>query len=909
MKYRTLLLSLFLTWSLSGKASDTIHIFYDTTSAQVEFAAEELQSVLQEKMYVSFKFPLEQINNDYPRIVLARKDNMAVLEMMKGEGGDTISPGEQSFALRTISRNDTLSWWVIGGDERGIMYGGLRLAETLKYSNTLPGFNQDVEPYVLIRGIKYNIPIDARTPSYDDSGDAARLAVPHMWDWDFWTQYLDELARSNFNLLTLWSDHIFPSMVKLEGYPDVALDDVYMKKEGVYNQWEVREDNIELVKTISIDDKIKFWQDVMQYAADRGIDIYVFHWNVFVYGAEGKYGIQEEQDNDVTIAYLRESVKQLLLTYPLIKGIGVTAGENIEKDLTGEYAINNWLYRTYGKGVEDVKELQPERDIVFIYRQLWSSIDEMESAFKDYPYPIHTSFKYTRAHIHSIENPPHFDHAYRNEVEQHGWKCWMNLRTDDMYVYRWGDPEFANRFLRNLPLDIMPGFYLGADGFVDAREFISKEPVEPGQLEIDKHWYRLKIWGQQAYDINLTPDYFKHALRYRFPGTNENLLYDTWQAASQVVPLINRFMYWGNDFEFAPEACISRDYFFDVVKFMVQNPIGNSGIINVTEYVNNVLNNRLQTGITPLQVADDFEVYTAQTLAGLTTLRGMDESREYAQTLNDLEAFAHLGNYYANKIRSAVELRFYRSTEDKVRQDSSLALMYRAIDSWKEYARVSTSQYKPQKLCRVGDMDWYGILEKVERDTILIKLDAGDLDGQVQVNFSTPKDGDVFPEGQDLNVIVTATSDFGIDEVHLFVNDEFVRKERYGEYKWEPSKDPLLNNMPEGTYQLRAIATDHIGFKGEAAISITVEKAAGIPEGNAPAPEIRVDPLSGTIDIKLNEDVPWMHADAYDLLGRQICSAQSTSGSIRIIDTRFENGIYLVVLRFGDSVVARKIRF
>ena len=35
----------------------------------------------------------------------------------------------------------------------------------------------------------------------------------------------------------------------------------------------------------------------MQYAHDRGIEVYWFTWNIFTFGAEGKYGITPEQNN------------------------------------------------------------------------------------------------------------------------------------------------------------------------------------------------------------------------------------------------------------------------------------------------------------------------------------------------------------------------------------------------------------------------------------------------------------------------------------------------------------------------------------------------------------------------------------------------------------------------------------
>ena len=52
--------------------------------------------------------------------------------------------------------------------------------------------------------------------------------------------------------------------------------------------------NVEVVKKMTIDEKIVFWKKVMQMAADRGIDVYLFTWNIFTYGADGKHGITRQ---------------------------------------------------------------------------------------------------------------------------------------------------------------------------------------------------------------------------------------------------------------------------------------------------------------------------------------------------------------------------------------------------------------------------------------------------------------------------------------------------------------------------------------------------------------------------------------------------------------------------------------
>ena len=116
----------------------------------------------------------------------------------------------------------------------GVMYGGLDIAEAIR-NNTLPALSaegaatkSDHTPYIpRRRGIKFNIPLDLRTPSYSDPSDAFQANIPDMWDITFWQSFLDHMARDRYNVLTLWSLHPFPSMVKVpEEIPKSPLDDV-----------------------------------------------------------------------------------------------------------------------------------------------------------------------------------------------------------------------------------------------------------------------------------------------------------------------------------------------------------------------------------------------------------------------------------------------------------------------------------------------------------------------------------------------------------------------------------------------------------------------------------------------------------------------------------------------------------
>jgi len=113
----------------------------------------------------------------------------------------------------------------------------------------------------------------------------------------------------------------------------------------------------EEVKRMSIDGKIAFWREMMQMAQDRGVEVYWFTWNTFLHGAEGKHGLSRAKEDENMIRYFRASVRETVKTYPLLAGMGITAGEVMGEKMAGR-TKEQWLMQTYGEGIRDgLKEL------------------------------------------------------------------------------------------------------------------------------------------------------------------------------------------------------------------------------------------------------------------------------------------------------------------------------------------------------------------------------------------------------------------------------------------------------------------------------------------------------------------------------------------------------------------------
>jgi len=648
---------------------------------------------------------------------------------------DIFEPGMGPQAFRIRKEGQGLIR-IVGGDRLGAMYGGLELAEMVRLGKGLAGIEEKArKPYILRRGLKFNIPLDARAPSYDDTGTAAQENIAVMWDFDFWRQFLDSLARNRYNVLSLWTNHPYPGIVRLPEYPGVNYDDVCVLADGVDTRsnrhWGRIEDlKLKVIKRISLDDKIAFWTRVFDYAEDRGIELYIFHWNIYTFGANGKAGIDDRPDNPRTIDYMRYCIGQFLRTYPQIDGIGVTAGEHVDRKRVQKVGgIEQWLWQTYGRAVMDVTRENPDRQIRFIFRQHQANLGRIVGAFKDFDGPFNTGHKYARARLYSTTTSPYLDIEYRQLLERYKVPCWLNLRNDDIFVYRWGDADYVREFLQNIPRDLMrweAGFYMGPDGFVWGRDFVTKDPNLAGRIELDKHWYRFMLWGRLAYDLTLGPDYFEKRLAERFAEAPPALLYETWAAASRIIPQVNRFFFRVNDFQFSPEACVSSDGFLTVDAFFQHPPLQGSGILSVQDYAAAVIKGIEPDGITPLEVADNLDALAERALDGAAKIRKRSRpGKELAATLGDIESMAYLGRYYADKIRGAAELAVFRAEPArKVNADRAVRHLANAVEEWEAYARSAAGRYRPQLFSRTHYMDWAKILEDVKKELATIRAET-----------------------------------------------------------------------------------------------------------------------------------------------------------------------------------------
>jgi len=673
------------------------------------------------------KFAVEEIRREAAAKKMTLGDEATATRIVLAVGKES-DAAPQSYSIRVQNEGGRRVITVRGADAVGAMYGGLDIAEAIRTGrlDSLKDANQ--RPFIARRGIKFNIPLDLRTPSYTDCSDAGQANIPEMWERAFWTAFLDAMARHRYNVLSLWSLHPFPSLVKVPEFPEVALDDVWRTRARLDDTFSfagsdmVRPDMLadhEVVKRITIDEKIEFWRWVMQHAADRGIQVYVFTWNVFTWGAEGKHGITNDLGNEITKKYFRATVREMVKTYPLLAGMGITAGEGMPERMDSK-AKEAWLSATYAEGVRDALRDDPKREFGMIHRFHWTAQGDILDAFKDYPGPFEFSFKYSVAHMYSITKPPFIQPLLENLAP--GRKTWLTVRNDDIYTFRFGDPAFVREYVLNMPpSDKMAGFYMGPDGYVWGRDFLERHP-EPGPrpLVIEKQWYSFMLLGRLAYDPSLPDSRFERMLAARHPKASSQHLFRALQSASQVMPLTTRF-FWGDiDLKWYPEASLSHRRskgYYTVRHFMEGTTMPGSDVLCIRDWRARLTAREPMEQTTPLEIADALDGSASETTASLDALRdAAKDDSELRNTVSDCEALAWLGRYYASKIRGASALALFDVNGDTFEHEAALRHLGDALAHWKRYAAIRDAHYVPALYNRVGHVNVTALTEQVAAD-------------------------------------------------------------------------------------------------------------------------------------------------------------------------------------------------
>jgi regulation of enolase protein 1 (concanavalin A-like superfamily) len=739
---------LLLAWCLAGQAAGLeVTICRNPAVAPHLFAGAEIKAAVSAVGGTVTEAPLTAYNAagvTGTRVILAKTG-----DAISGWNPLPAPAVPQAYAIRVRQVGGLQEILVMGNDATGTQYGGLDVAEAVSIGTLATLAASDHAPKVSERGIKLNIPLDARNPSYSDVADAAQASMADVWDLAFWRDYLDEMARQRLNTLSLWNLHPFTSMVTVPEFPAAALSDVVRTKVPYdsislrgQDVWDAASmggaGNLETIKVMTPAQKTAFWNTVLDMAEARGVSVYIFTWNIYTDGLEGNpYGIKLDtetaavkQGSAVTKQYYRCSIRTLLTSLPKLAGIGITGGEEMDGTAAAKEA---WLADTYGEGMNDVKvgytatapggattvvppsPTRPLRLIQRLHEVTYSEINNALGKFKN-NLTIDTSHKYSVAHTFCSTKPT-FKLSTINSAPPED-QVWLTVRFDDQYNARWGDADFVRSWVNNLPSGLngqgepkLKGFYMGPDGYTWARRTNAKGATG-SQLDIRRWWYTQQLFGRLSYEPTITNAYFDKlvAARLNISQTTATSLNTGLARASRITPLLLRYHFaGGNDYVYFPEGCRKLSGFLDVENYMDNSPIGSGDGNGESPKTMQAFCTDLKNGITPaIDTGARLEAEANAALSAIAALTDDPTKPEYNETLADIRIMAAMGKYYAAKFRGARDLMLANTVDTAnatTHRANAVAQLTDALAKWKTWAGLMAASYHPTFLGRVGVFD------------------------------------------------------------------------------------------------------------------------------------------------------------------------------------------------------------
>lgn len=693
-----------------------IHITYNTRSTLIRFAVGELTNTLTE-------LGREVVQTDLGTDV----GNEVVVISTNNPEDASIEPEKASLPPESfkITRGGENNFSVIihGGDETGLMYGALDIAERIRNQGAVDSIDEkEVSPTVGTRAIKFNLPWSPYR-----CGEQNDLHFGVCRDLDFWRQFLDMMAKNRFNTLSLWNLHPFTFMIRPKNFPEACpFSDRELK------EWK------------------EFWEKLFKMAHGRGIETYVINWNMVVSPEfEEAYDIENQ---DTVKKYSRECVTQLINEYENLDGIG------------GSYAIHhlaypgvcrwfrdlppakqqNWIKETMVDGIEEA-----DRNIKFIDRSCRAdSVDEMRRVIDvasevDNIEDIMVPTKFNWSHGHS-STKLELTHDYRDgKVDDALWNpepenydlAWT-IRNEDFFVLRWGDHEFIRDHIREnyIDKDYVGGYFVGSEGFIPAKD-ISHKPHshQTWQYIFEKQWLFYKLWGRLLYNPDTPNSVFEDEFENRYAdGIGERML--TGYTAASKMPEELASFYAGNwDYALYSEGFVSMHFretlgvndkespFISIDELIYQKTLDDNYLSIPTFVEMRSQGESIPDGtITPLELSQRVAqsgqevldiAQELKTEFGGPTPANNDEKYEkltwgpvhsqanaYVGALEceilDLLTWGQLSLYFAKKLEGGVALEHYRQYGDEESKNQAVARLESAEEHWNDIVQLTESHYR-----------------------------------------------------------------------------------------------------------------------------------------------------------------------------------------------------------------------
>lgn len=685
MKYLFTGLIIWICGFLCSAYSQAVRIVYSKSQPQAVYAAGVLEKSLAKKGYY-----LNQANAVYTI-------------NLKVDAGLVAS---ESYTITKDGNKITVS----GGDERGMIYGSLSLAEAVQNGKTLKEIRASSErPHYLLRAIKFDLPWDTYRHSY-----ALDLHIETCKDVHYWEAFLDMMVKNRFNALSLWNLHPYPFMIKPVNFPEA----------GPFNGKEMKEWQ-------------RLFHGIFSMAKTRAIDIYIVPFNIFV-SPEFSKAHNVSMDNlghhffvrgdttEIVKRYTRECVTQMLREYPEITGMGLTLGEGMG-DMTPEQR-EDWMRQTIIEGMR-----LAGRPLKLIHRIPFSSTTgslgitsiETEKLTRkvieeegNYPFlvkPIFADLKYNWSHAHStprlvkVHGGKLYDTYFKPDPSV--YKITWTARNEDFFCLRWGVPDFVRAHIAGNNQSYVGGYFIGSETYIPAKDYFTKPDIPVDwRYAFERQWLFYKLWGRLLYNPTTPDSIFQAEFSHRYGRKGQHLL-EAYALACKTPLRLGSLFDFTMDLTLYTEGFMALDNKVKRVEYisidrLINQPVTDPDYISVSEYVKSTLtgNTFASTKITPPMLAGMLRNDCKKALELVKNIN-VTGNNTLMFEVADVKAWANMGMHFAEKLEAAVSLQTYLLNGGEENKKNAAKHMVEALKFWDVLVRITRPIYNDMPLVHYSEQN------------------------------------------------------------------------------------------------------------------------------------------------------------------------------------------------------------
>lgn len=666
--------------------AQSVQVVYPVKLPQAVYAAGKLKKMLVEKSFT--------LKSNQPDFVI----NLLV---------DSSKLEKEAYTIENKGNRIT----VTGGDQRGLIYGSLSMVEDLENGITLRQIKARSEhPHLPFRAIKFDLPWDTYRRS-----TALDLHIATCKDLKYWEAFFDMMVANRFNAITLWNLHPYTYMIKPKNFPEA-------------NPFTAKE--------------MKEWQElfhgIFRLANERGLDSYIFPFNIFVSPAFAKahkvatdnpdhdFFFGKADTSEIIKRYTRECVTQLLQEYPELSGMGLTHGEYMGGMVPAER--DEWMNETIIEGMR-----LAGRKSKLVHRiplsantgsggstsieteRLTRKVLETEGNLEFIEGPVWADLKFNWSHAHSspklikIHGGKVHDALFKPEPSN--YKITYTARNEDFFCLRWGVPSFVREHINLNSPSYVGGYFLGSETYIPAKDYFTKPGIDVSwKYAFERQWLFYKIWGRLLYNPATPDTIFQAEFIRRYGKQAKNLLEASSLAGTTPLRFASLFDFtW--DFTIYSEGLMALDSKVKRVEYvsverLMKQPVTDPAYVSVLDYVTTTTagGTFYKNRITPpvlIQMLESDCNKALELVKNIPTAHNNALMYEVA----DIKAWANIGLHLAEKLKGAVALQTFKLKGGEANRQNAVQHLQSALKYWDEVIAITRPIYNDMPLVHYSEED------------------------------------------------------------------------------------------------------------------------------------------------------------------------------------------------------------